>query len=560
MRAVILTGCDEAKIGSLTENKPVAALSIGGKHLVNHLLDYLELQGMSAAVVACCRWPHQIESALTKRSGKIATTTVLEPPLAGSANVVSRIASRWSETFVLIMGDILTDVELSLAINDHKRNKTLATVVVCEAKPPCRYGEIGADRNGMVAMVGCESLVQQNGSRTANSGLYILEPEVFNYVPRNRSFDLARELLPFMVEKDLPIYASRQKGYWRAISNVEHYRLANTDLLDGKIRGLKPAGEEISPAIWVDPGVNIDPLATLKPPVRLGRGSRIERDAVIGSGTVLGEEVHIRRGAEITGSVVLERSRVGLATNLKNVVVNGNEMAGEALSTSTHVDDPEILELLTPRKMESLAKSAFDRVVALVALLLLSPLLLLVALMIRLDSPGPILYTQLRVGEGRRTNGGRYQGRVIEVMKFRTMYQDADRRLKDVIDQNEYGAAPFIKINEDPRITRVGRLLRATSMDEWPQFINVLRGEMALVGNRPLPLYEAEMLSDEWQQIRFHAPAGITGLWQISGRSDLSAEERMVLDNYYALTHSFWSDVKILLATIPVLLARRGAR
>jgi lipopolysaccharide/colanic/teichoic acid biosynthesis glycosyltransferase len=171
-----------------------------------------------------------------------------------------------------------------------------------------------------------------------------------------------------------------------------------------------------------------------------------------------------------------------------------------------------------------------------------------------------VFFSQLRVGQGRRSPAGQYQGRVFELLKFRTMRQNADRRLGDHLDQNEYGTAPFVKIKEDSRITRVGRFLRASSLDELPQFLNVLKGEMALVGNRPLPLYEAEQLADDWQRLRFNAPAGITGLWQVSGRSDLSAEERIVLDNYYALTHSHLSDLKILLVTIPALLARRGAR
>jgi lipopolysaccharide/colanic/teichoic acid biosynthesis glycosyltransferase len=205
-------------------------------------------------------------------------------------------------------------------------------------------------------------------------------------------------------------------------------------------------------------------------------------------------------------------------------------------------------------------RSALDRVLALIALIVFSPVMLLIALIVKLDSPGPIFYSQLRVGEGRRTTSGQYRGKVFALMKFRTMRADADRRLREVLADNEYGSAPFVKIKDDPRITRVGHFLRASSLDELPQLFNVVKGDMGLVGNRPLPLYEAEQLDDDWQRIRFNAPAGITGLWQISGRSDLSAEERIVLDNYYALTRSLWSDVRILLVTIPVLLARRGAR
>ena len=140
------------------------------------------------------------------------------------------------------------------------------------------------------------------------------------------------------------------------------------------------------------------------------------------------------------------------------------------------------------------------------------------------------------------------------------MHVDADQKVKELMAQNQYGNSAFFKLENDPRITRVGHLLRKTSLDELPQLINVLRGEMRLVGNRPLPVYEAEALQEDWQRTRFLAPAGITGLWQISGRSDLSEKERLALDAYYTVTRTFAGDMSILFRTLPALLARRGAR
>jgi lipopolysaccharide/colanic/teichoic acid biosynthesis glycosyltransferase len=140
------------------------------------------------------------------------------------------------------------------------------------------------------------------------------------------------------------------------------------------------------------------------------------------------------------------------------------------------------------------------------------------------------------------------------------MHPDAEQRVEALRARNQYRGGAFFKLEDDPRITRVGRFLRRTSLDELPQLLNVLRGEMRLVGNRPLPLYEAEALTEDWQRARFLAPAGITGLWQISGRSELSERERLALDALYAATRSFRGDLGILLRTVPALLARRGAR
>jgi lipopolysaccharide/colanic/teichoic acid biosynthesis glycosyltransferase len=192
------------------------------------------------------------------------------------------------------------------------------------------------------------------------------------------------------------------------------------------------------------------------------------------------------------------------------------------------------------------AKRVFDILFASSIILLISPLLLLVALAIKLESRGPIIYRSKRVGTG-------YQ--VFDFLKFRSMYQNADQRLKDLAHLNQYTAnnnGPlFTKINNDPRVTKIGRLIRKTSIDELPQMFNVLKGDMSVVGNRPLPMYEAEQLTRDLWAKRFLAPAGLTGLWQVTkrGKNDMSTEERIGLDVAYADKHSFWYDLKIIAKT-----------
>ncbi len=213
----------------------------------------------------------------------------------------------------------------------------------------------------------------------------------------------------------------------------------------------------------------------------------------------------------------------------------------------THIEQAfaeEAIEDLTVKM--SFGKRAVDIVGSSVVLIMFSPVLLLTALLIRLESRGPVIYRSKRSGTG-------YQ--VFDFLKFRSMYPDADKRLKEMQALNQYkseeGGVTFTKIKNDPRITRVGRIIRKTSIDELPQLLNVLRGDMSLVGNRPLPLYEAEQLTtDEWAY-RFLAPAGMTGLWQITkrGGNEMSAEERINLDVTYAKNHSFWYDLKIMLKT-----------
>lgn len=194
-------------------------------------------------------------------------------------------------------------------------------------------------------------------------------------------------------------------------------------------------------------------------------------------------------------------------------------------------------------------KRAFDVTASGFALLLLAPLLAAVALVVRLESPGPALYRQPRRGR----NGGTFR-----IFKFRTMYAGAESRRDDVLHMNEVDG-PLFKIKHgDPRVTRAGRFLRRASIDELPQLLNVLRGEMSLVGPRPFVLQEADQITG-WASRRLDMTPGITGLWQVLGRNDVPYEEMVKLDYLYVTNWSLWWDIKILLKTLPAVFGRRGA-
>jgi lipopolysaccharide/colanic/teichoic acid biosynthesis glycosyltransferase len=245
------------------------------------------------------------------------------------------------------------------------------------------------------------------------------------------------------------------------------------------------------------------------------------------------------------------------------------------------------------------AKRIFDILFAAAILICLAPLFVLIALLVKLESKGPIFYYSYRVGAGYR---------VFKFWKFRSMRQDADQLLASMKGLNQYQAtnsapiatatlcpicqtgvescgqklidskgqlicesqhklaqnsqagAAFVKIANDPRITRIGKFIRNTSLDELPQFYNVLLGDMSVVGNRPLPLYEAEKITTDQFAARFIAPAGITGLWQVSkrGKGDMSAEERKLLDVEYAKNYSLKKDIQIIWKTIPALFQKES--
>jgi lipopolysaccharide/colanic/teichoic acid biosynthesis glycosyltransferase len=195
-------------------------------------------------------------------------------------------------------------------------------------------------------------------------------------------------------------------------------------------------------------------------------------------------------------------------------------------------------------------KRSMDLVIATLGLVLLYPLLLLAAIAIKLDSAGPVFFRQPRVGRS---------GAEFSIVKFRTMVRDADLQKETVAHLNKHanGDPRMFKVPNDPRVTRVGRILRRTSLDELPQLWNVLRGEMSLVGPRPLIPSEAEHVTD-WGERRLDLKPGITGFWQVLGRSDIPFEEMVRLDYLYVTNWSLWHDLRLMCGTVPAMFD--GAR
>ncbi len=224
----------------------------------------------------------------------------------------------------------------------------------------------------------------------------------------------------------------------------------------------------------------------------------------------------------------------------------------EVVGSAYEFDEVEGTTLLGVRRhglsrSSWMIKRSFDLAATLLGLLLIAPLMAMIAVAIKLDSRGPILFRQRRVGR---------DDRVFEIYKFRTMVDGAEAQRQALSDRNEAGGGLF-KIEDDPRITRVGRFLRRTSLDELPQLFNVLRGDMSLVGPRPLVVDE-DCLIEGHQRHRLLVPPGVTGLWQIFGSARIPLNEMVKIDYLYGANWSLWLDMKILLRTVPFVVGGRG--
>lgn len=323
--------------------------------------------------------------------------------------------------------------------------------------------------------------------------------------------------------------------------------------------GSNSESADIIRVLRASPSTGLVPIGCLSSSL----AERLELDYCSEDLPVLGtarELVSVVRDMDVTTVVIASSAfdhdvLARMIAELRNLDIDVHVSSGlfEVLTSRVLVSEIAGVPLITIKgaalsRSKLLVKRVFDLVVASAVLLVGLPLWLLVALAVKLQSPGPIFYGQTRVGR----DGARFQ-----MLKFRSMYRDADERLAELQKQNE-ASGPMFKMKDDPRVTPVGKLIRKFSIDEFPQLLNVMKGEMSLVGPRPPLPHETDRYSkNDWR--RLEVVPGMTGLWQVSGRSSLTFEEMVRLDLYYIENWSVALDVNLLFRTVPAMLLARGA-
>ncbi|MGE5830416.1 MAG: sugar transferase [Micromonosporaceae bacterium] len=301
--------------------------------------------------------------------------------------------------------------------------------------------------------------------------------------------------------------------------------------------GLVPVAIHLTAGYAASRGVPVPvPVYAGRDVLSLVRETGADTIAVCGSAT--GEPGELRRLAWQLEGTGIDLVVAPQLTDIAGPRVHIRPVEGLPL---LHVEEPKLSGLAW------LFKNLMDRVMAALLLVISAPIFALVALAIQVSDRGTVFFSQPRVGR---------EGKTFRVWKFRTMYADAEERLAHLVDQNE-GDGMLFKIRDDPRVIPVGRFLRRTSLDELPQLINVLRGEMSLVGPRPLPADDGDFLGDVRRRLLVRP--GMTGLWQVSGRSELSWDDAVRLDLYYVDNWSLAFDLVILWRTVGVVFARKGA-
>jgi lipopolysaccharide/colanic/teichoic acid biosynthesis glycosyltransferase len=575
-KTVVLIGGQGTSLTPLTKHLPTAMVPVLNRPLVEHTLMRLKQSGMQDIVVAGSRGVHSelCGKFFSNYAGPAPRVRYVEDAVPrGTAGVLRDLRDEiGDEPFLVVSGNcFLGDIDLDAVLDFHADKKALLTLVVKRRWQLALEGVL-CSVGGMV-----EDVVRTHSSRARHSsiesvGLYVVDPRAIDVIDSRSYFDLKEQLVPALRKASHPVYAYETEQSCKALYTVKNYfDLQRALLFDEDDAFFTEGMTMIADGVWAGRNVAISPQAHLLGPVVIGDDCVIERNTQIIGPAAVGRRCTVEQGSFVRESIlwddtVMER---GARTQYCIVEQGMRVTAGESFSNTVIVDEADAEDaslmasdqafhgitalsssMLAGQKGPAyqLLKRSLDVAISVLALVTLLPVLFLLALSIKLDSPGPVLFRQKRCGRG---------GYDFGMLKFRTMVQDAESQQKKLAARKD-NDGPMFKLANDPRVTRVGAVLRRTSLDELPQLVNVLKGEMSLVGPRPLVMDEMKC-SPSWRDIRLRVKPGMTGLWQVSGRSEAFFHDWIRYDVHYVMNQSLWMDLKILFQTVRVVLKKTGA-
>lgn len=331
MKAVVMAGGEGTRLRPLTSNQPKPMVPICGKPCMEHILDLLRGHGMDEVVVTLAFMPQAIRTYFGGgESLEIDLDYSVEEQPLGTAGSVKLAQARLDDTFLVISGDALCDVDLTALVEAHRAKGAAVTIGLVSVDNPLEFGIVVTDEEGRVERFLEKPSWGQVFSDTINTGIYVLQPEVLRHVPEDRPYDFSKELFPLLLEMGRPIYGHVLDGYWQDIGNLEQFRQANFDALDGRVR-LDIPGLQLRGNVWVNEEVDIEEIEGVAGPAYIGANCRIADGASIGAYTVLSRGVTVREGSRVGRSVVDAGTYIG-----RSCVVEG-AILGRSCDLRDHV-------------------------------------------------------------------------------------------------------------------------------------------------------------------------------------------------------------------------------
>ncbi|WP_129631100.1 sugar phosphate nucleotidyltransferase [Candidatus Oscillochloris fontis] len=541
MQAIILATHEVRTLLPLTDTMPGALLPIVDRPVMAMTVEILARIGQKRILVSLYNQGGSIASYFGsgKRWG-VDLEYVAQRESWGSAGSLRWVAGLLDETFLVLPGDQVVDVDVEAALAFHRAHGGLATVIMHPALPGAHVPHLALTPDNQVGA---------HGTPYAVTGAFIFEPQVLQQIAPRTQADILADLLPALATCNHPVYGFVMQGYWNPLDSLAAFHAAQQVVLYSAVQEKAPdlalggpservrypalSSRHIVPGVWVGPNHSIHPSVKIAAPVYIGDNCYIGREVEIGAGTVIGSNVVIDDEATVSGSTILRETYVGQLVKVEGRIVTPATISDPESGETTQVVDPFLLSRVGTRH-EGPNRLALNltRGVAGALLVVLGPLFLILFFLTTIVTLGRPIVRHMRVGQ-RITNPdgspGLYE---FSLLNFRTRRRNG-------------------------RYTLLGGWMERWELQRLPELINVLRGDLALVGVKPLTPDQAKLLTEEWHQKRHDTQAGITGLWyqQTDPSSDL--DTIIIADVYYTATRTWHSDVLLFLRT-PAIWVRRN--
>ncbi len=493
MKAIILPVGKPDLLNPLTTWLPEFLLPVVNKPIVEHLIELLVRHNIRDIILILKHMPYETEQYLgSGQKWGASISYSLERDYEGISSSLNRIRTRLDESFLCLPGNIVTNIDISDLIKAHERVRGDITI-----------SKQSEEDNAIVSL----SLDEAKEFREFYP--FIMTPEALSYLIAAPMAQDLEQVITSLTAQGLNLNACYSSYNIRTVHSLNDFLEANKVILRGELKGIIIPGKQTQPGIWIGRQSKIHPDARIYTPSLIGSHCNIRSGTFIGEDTVIGDNVIVDRRASIEGSIILGNTYIGSHTEIKDSVIRKNSMINVPRLLNVYVGEDLILGDLDKKVISRKGDRLFNLIMAIIILLLFSPIIT-IRYLYNIFCPSKTFYSsEERFGSYEVVDlQGNMKPRPFNLYAFRSK-------------------SPFIQ--------------------KLPGLFNVIKGDMNLVGNSPLTHEEVDSLKEVWETLRFKAPMGLIHLWEVEGDVDLTWEEKIVTENYYSVTRSFWGDIKILL-------------
>jgi len=542
MQAILIATGENHKLLPLTGTMPAPMVPIVDRPAMVYAIELLARAGIRDIFVSLSDQANAIESYFGNgERWNVRLHYLLQRNASGSAGAIKRAEQLLTETFIVLPADALVDLDIETALAFHQAHGGLATAILSQSavtdETTSRLTTLDVDGRLEPAV---RSTIVDTGY--IHTGAFIFEPAVLSYIPATITAECHTHLMATLFHAKQAVYGHVMDGYWNSLATFSDFQAAQNAILaslsttnendrQNCIRYPYVEAGELQPGVWVGTHTVIHPTARLTPPLFIGSGCRISRDVEVGPETIIGSGVVLDEGVTVQQSTVLSHTYVGQFLHLAGRVAHHTELIDVETEINIQIADPWLLSSVNPTLPGNLVRNVAERLIALLMLAVVTPLLAFLGAAIWITSGGPILNRVQRFGQMPMLQAN---PQLVTLFQFQTR-------------------------KPNNATTALGRFLEAWELHRLPELWNVVYGDIGLVGVKPLPLADRNSLYETWQQGRFGAPAGFTGLWYTQTMPTTDADEICIMDAYQATTHTWQEDFQQLLLT-PVAWFRRLRR